>query len=93
MTAKQIKLPEVPIHYQKTETTYRAWVYDYHTKQDVEVFVTVNFDRDSKKRTVTIHGKHDKFEFRESDPALVKLINRLIEKGVDLANEEPQVRG
>lgn len=81
--------PELDTRYVKSEVTYKLTKQDPGSKKDVTIYVTVHLD--NEERTVTIKGKHDKFEFRTTDIWLAKTINELIAEGLELADKEARV--
>lgn len=81
---------ELENHWEKSEVTYRLWKAYGNDNKRVSITVKVHLDNDMRK--VTIQGKNDKFEFRNSDPYLIRAINELIEKALDLAESESRVK-
>lgn len=83
--------PELDLKHEKTSVTYTLEKGHPTTKKPVKITVTVHLD--NKERTVTIRGLKDKFQFEKSDIWLVKTVNELIEKGLELADAEQRVKG
>lgn len=82
--------PELDIQYIKSEVTYKLKKQNPSSGKDVAIEVTVHLDNDM--RQVTIRGMNKTFEFTKSDIWLVRTINGLIDKGLELADAEQRVK-
>lgn len=81
--------PELDTHYIKSGVTYELTKQNPETKKDVVIKITVHLDSDIRK--VTIHGKNKDFEFIKSKLSTVRVVNELIEKGLELAGKEQRI--
>ena len=80
---------ELDNHWLKSEVTYKLWKAYGADSKKVNIAVTVHLDNEMRK--VTIRGLNKTFEFTKSDPYLVAAVNELIEKALELANNEKRV--
>lgn len=58
----------------------------YGDDKDLTIYLTVHLDAPNGLRTFSITGKHDKFEFKESDPDLVEAFANLLKEAYDIGN-------
>lgn len=76
--------------YIKTDVTYKLWKTYGPKDKTVEIEATVHLDNEERK--VSLHGKQRNFIFENSDPYLVQAILDLMEKALELANQEKRVK-
>lgn len=72
--------------FQKTDVRYT--ITGEHNGKTITIYLTVHLD--NQERRVSIRGTNGKFNFTESDPYLIGVINELIEKALDIARDEPR---
>lgn len=56
----------------------------YGEDRDLTIYLTVHFDTPDGQRTFSITGKHDKFEFKESDPDLIEAFARSLKEAYEI---------
>lgn len=72
--------------YKKTKATYELST--TYGPDDKVLTLTIDIHLNKELRTISIKGKNDKFEIRESDPYLVEAFSQLFEEAVTIANRE-----
>lgn len=77
------------ISYKKTEEKYVLTKLNPANDKEVSINLTVHLDNDLRKLSIT--GKHDKFEFRNSEPDLLEAIVDLMKEAIQVGHAASRV--